>query len=287
MIKCIVSDMDGTLLNWKEEISKANKEAILEAQNKGVEFVIATGRSYVEAKHLLDEAGLECPVISINGAVIYDREGKIVDRKPMDMAEFKSVRKRLDEAGLQYEVYTNKGTFTLDKEFAIASIMDILISAMPNIDPLYIAEKARERFEKGEIEEIEDFDLLYEVERIEFYKIFVMSADLQKLGHVGGQIKQDTSLAVSSSGRENLEITSKEAQKGLAVEAFVVSKGIALSETMAMGDSYNDVSMLEKAGRPIAMGNAPSDLKKLCGEETLTNNEDGVAHCIRKALKEL
>ena len=73
-----------------------------------------------------------------------------------------------------------------------------------------------------------------------------------------------------------MEITNGQAQKGIALEAFVKSKGIDLAETMAIGDNYNDVSMLEKAGRSVAMGNADYYIKSLCDVITDTNDESGV-----------
>ena len=53
MIKCIATDMDGTLLNSVQQISEENKEAILKAQAQGIEVVVATGRSYQEATYVL------------------------------------------------------------------------------------------------------------------------------------------------------------------------------------------------------------------------------------------
>lgn len=286
MIKCIVSDMDGTLLNREETISITNKQAIESAQAEGVEFVIATGRSYIEARHVLDEINLKCSVISINGAVVYNEEGKVVASNSMDIDEYRKARELLDKDNLFYEVFTNKGTFSKDQDYSIATIVDILLTAMPDLDPMYVSEKASERFKKGHVLEIDNYDKLYEMEDIEFYKILVFSADIPLLGKAGGLLKKNTKLAVSSSGKENLEITSLDAQKGIAVEKFVALRDISLNETMAIGDSYNDVSMFEKVGKPVAMGNAPEDIKQLCGGVTRTNNEDGVAHAILRAIKQ-
>ncbi|MCS4558904.1 HAD-IIB family hydrolase, partial [Shewanella sp. C32] len=70
MVMCIATDMDGTLLNQHQEITEENRLALLNAIEKGVHVVVATGRSYVEAKNVLQEAGLEVPLICVNGAEI-------------------------------------------------------------------------------------------------------------------------------------------------------------------------------------------------------------------------
>lgn len=60
MIKLIASDMDGTLVSNDHAISEANSKAIKMAQNKGIEFIITTGRSYEDAHSQVAEAGIEC-----------------------------------------------------------------------------------------------------------------------------------------------------------------------------------------------------------------------------------
>jgi Cof subfamily protein (haloacid dehalogenase superfamily) len=92
-------------------------------------------------------------------------------------------------------------------------------------------------------------------------------------------------LAVSSSADNNLEITNSEAQKGVALKRFAELKGIPLENTMAIGDNYNDVSMLEIAGFPVAMGNAVEDLKDMAAFITKENDESGVAFAIQKFLE--
>src|SRR3954462_12597907 len=83
MIKCIASDMDGTLLNSIQQISEENKQAIIKAQAEGIEFLVATGRSYQEATYVLSEAGLSCPVICVNGAEIRSKEGEVLSSTPI------------------------------------------------------------------------------------------------------------------------------------------------------------------------------------------------------------
>ncbi|WP_050613395.1 Cof-type HAD-IIB family hydrolase [Bacillus testis] len=286
MIKCIASDMDGTLLNREDKISQSNKEAIEKAQEMGIEVVIATGRSYVEARHVLNEANLNCPVISINGAVVWGEDGKVVTSNPMKMEDVRTAAAILDEAGIFYEVFTNEGTFSCSKGHSVATIVDIMVSAFPDLDPAFVAMKATERFESGYIHAVDSYKELFEREDLEFYKFLAFSGELDTLTGCGKTISDSTSLAVSSSGKENLEITSLEAQKGIALEKFVAARNISLSETMAIGDSFNDVSMFKKAGKAVAMGNAISEIKEICDEVTLPNDKDGVAHAILKAIAE-
>lgn len=284
MIKCIATDMDGTLLTATQEITGENREAILQALDKGVEVVVATGRSYQEARFVLEEAGLKLPMICVNGAEVRSNDGKIISSSPLKKEQARQAALRLVESGVYFEVYTNQGTYTEDEDKAISIIVDIFSTANPEIPIEQIAEAAEERLHKGLVRTIEHYDRLFEEDQYEIYKLLAFSLDPEKLAAANNALKEIDGLAISSSGRENIEITSLEAQKGIALEKFVQSRSISLEETMALGDNFNDVSMLKKVGKPVAMGNAVEEIKALCGEVTLTNEESGVGKAIMAVL---
>jgi Cof subfamily protein (haloacid dehalogenase superfamily) len=284
MIKCIATDMDGTLLNSIQQISNENKEAILKAQAQGIEVVVATGRSYQEAKYVLDEAGLTCPVIGVNGAEVRTKEGDVVSSTPIDKQMAKIVAEKLRENNVYFEVYTNKGTFTVDAAKAVSIIVDIIISANPEVNREDATYAAGSRVRDGLIETINDYAILFDDEQYQINKFLAFSFEDGRLEAVSSALEDYEDLTVTTSGHDNLEITNRNAQKGIALEAFVKEKGIELAETMAIGDNYNDVSMLERAGRAVAMGNAGFEIKSLCDVITDTNDEHGVGKAILEVL---
>ncbi|WHY67037.1 Cof-type HAD-IIB family hydrolase [Neobacillus sp. SuZ13] len=284
MIKCIATDMDGTLLNSVQQISSANKEAILKAQSQGVEVVVATGRSYQEATYVLSEAGLTCPVICVNGAEVRSKEGDVLSATPIGKQLAREVAARLTEKDVYFEVYTNQGAFTIDPDKAVSILVDIVMSANPEANQAEIIEAAGARIRDGLIQTIEDYELLFANDQYQIYKFLVFSFDGEKLEAANQALADLEELAIASSGHENLEITNREAQKGIALESFVKERGIDLAETMAIGDNYNDVSMFEKAGRSVAMGNANYEIKSLCDVITDTNVESGVAKAILEVI---
>lgn len=285
MIKCIATDMDGTLLNATQQITSENREAIFKALEMGVEVIVATGRSYQEAIFVLKEAGIHCPMICVNGAEVRSAGGEIVSSSPLDKEQARQAALRLVENGVYFEVYTNHGTFTEDEDQAITTIVDIFSTANPDVPIEKIAAAAEERFHKGHIRVVNDYNELFEGDEHEIYKLLAFSVDPAKLEAANAALGEISGLAISSSGSENIEVTSVTAQKGIALEKFVQSRGISLAETMALGDNFNDVSMLQRVGRPVAMGNAVEEIKVICSEVTLTNEESGVGKAIMAALK--
>jgi len=286
MIKCIATDMDGTLVRADQSISKENIEAIKRAQQAGIEVVVATGRSYEEAMFPLKSAGIVCPVICMNGSEVRDQNGYIETSIPLDVDTYRNIHHILQEQDMYYELYTNQGTFSNDYEKSLSVISDILMSAGHKATYEEIVEGVKERFERGGIKLVQSYEELLQKDQIQLLKLLIFSLDKEKLQETEQRLQQFSNLAVSSSGHQNLEVTNIKAQKGVALEEFVKQKGISLKETMAMGDSYNDISMFERVGFAVAMGNAPQDIKEMCHYITDHNENHGVAKAIYKVLNE-
>ncbi|MCM3091800.1 MULTISPECIES: HAD family hydrolase [unclassified Cytobacillus] len=285
MIKCIASDMDGTLLTATQKVTPENIEAIKAAQEKGVEVVIATGRSYFEASFVLDEAGISCPIICANGAEVRASDGKVVSSNPLDKDLAKKAAYILVKNNVYFEVYTNQGTYTIDEDRGVSIIVDIFLSGNPEADIDEVTKAAEERFTKGLVRKVNSYDELFNSEEHQIYKLLAFSLEPDFLVSAKEDLLKLEGMAVSSSGDENLELTSVNAQKGIALEAFVKEKGISLLETMAIGDNYNDLSMFKRAGRSVAMGNADDIIKAQCDAVTSANEESGVAEAIWEVLK--
>ncbi|WP_223703029.1 Cof-type HAD-IIB family hydrolase [Sutcliffiella deserti] len=287
MVKCIAIDMDGTLLNNNHVVSKENADAIRVAQKSGVEVVIATGRSYAEAKDVLAEAGIYSPIICVNGAEVRSVDGEVVATNPLGNRQVIELAEVLDKNEVYFELYTQKGTFSKDYDKAIATIMDIFMSVNEEQKNDYdlVLKAAKERMEEGRVKLVDSFDPILEDEETVVYKLLAFSLDKEKLQAAKAELLETGKVAISSSGKDNLEITSIEAQKGLALTVFTKELGISMEDTMAIGDNYNDVSMLERVGRGVAMGNAPDGVKAKAHMETDTNINSGVAKAVLEVLK--
>ncbi|GLI84501.1 Cof-type HAD-IIB family hydrolase [Rossellomorea marisflavi] len=286
MITSVASDMDGTLLNEKQEISEGNKEAILKAQQAGIEVIVATGRSYEEASYVVKEAGIDCDIICANGAEVRDADGEIVYQAGIGDDRSRQIAAELNELGIYFEVYTNQGTYTEDYEKGIDLIIDIFKTSNPDVSEAQVRQAAKERYDEGRINVVEDYEVLFEDSEHLVFKFLVFSKDREKLQQAQSVLTELKDLAVSSSGKNNLEINSIHAQKGVALEKVLSSKGLNVKDAMAIGDNLNDLSMMKVVGRPVAMGNGLPEVKEFCSHVTATNREDGVAKAILEAMEQ-
>ena len=291
-LRIIATDMDGTLLNEYGRVSSENAEAIRKAQAAGIEVVVVTGRPYTNAVLPLEKAGLSCPIISLNGAEWRDRQGEILKRIPLEKEICKKIQAVCEEEDVYFEYFTNNGVISKSPQDRFVQLMTKLnADKYPEIDletlKEIVSQRSKERFKHENCQQVENLDPLYEDEKIVIYKMFVLSANPEQLERMKQQLKKESRLTITSSESGNIEFNHPDAQKGMTLKLYADSKGISMQDVMALGDNYNDLSMLQMVGRGVAMGNAVDDIKKVCRYETDSNVEHGVARAIEEMLSEL
>ncbi|EOH63660.1 Cof-type HAD-IIB family hydrolase [Enterococcus mundtii] len=287
MIKLIASDMDGTLLDAHMSISTENTEAIRMANELGIEFMVATGRNAQEARAALDEAGIDCAMITLNGAQVFDRSGKSLFTVPIPSPQAMTIMDILDANGIYYEVATNQGLYSESQPKRIESFASSIATHMPHLTYKMAIAMASANLELLHITYVDSIRELLLDDKLEVLKIICFHTEGPRiLGPVGKEISNLGELAVTSSGQNNLEVNHKNAQKGIAVAHVAHERGITLDEVMTIGDNFNDVSMLQTAGVSFAMGNAEIEVKDYAKYLTDTNLESGVGKAILRAINE-
>ncbi|SEL19450.1 hypothetical protein SAMN04488700_1268 [Carnobacterium iners] len=287
MIKLIASDMDGTLLNEKMVISDINAKAILAAQKKGIHFMIATGRGYSEAKPLIEEVGISCPLITLNGAQVYNEKGEIIENIGLSKETVKAILEKTKALGLYCEMTTSLGVYSDNKAKRIEAVASLIYRTNPDTSFKMAVVLAAARLEIMNINYVTDYKELIDDDSIEILKIIVFSgAGPKVLQPLAEDLKETGDLAITASFVNNIEINHVKAQKGLALVRAAQALDIHTDDIMALGDNYNDVSMLKVAGYSVAVENAEEGVKAHAKYLTSTNSENGVAESILLALND-
>ena len=132
-----------------------------------------------------------------------------------------------------------------------------------------------------------DFKEVLENPEVTVLKIFAMGQiDDPALLLAKEELSQITNLSVTSSGANNIEVNHESAQKGRSLQKVTELLNLPLSNVPALGDNFNDMSMIEAAGVGIAMANAEAEVKAIAKYETVTNIDNGVAYAIDRILAE-
>lgn len=285
MIKLIVSDMDGTLLNSNHEISKENLEAIKKAQETGVSFVIATGRMYCDVEPFLKEHGIECECIVMNGAEYRDKHGNVLECIDIDKNKALEIFNMIEQNEFSAEIYTDKGLYTSNtKEKALIQTAYRIKAFDPQTsfeDAMIMAKEHMHFTDLNYITDIEEFLN----SDIRIGKFVAFYNDEKTTLKVKKRLEGIKELAIASTFTKNVEINSEGAQKGLILSKVTQKMGITKDEVMVIGDSFNDYSMFTEFPISFAMENAIPEIKEITKYITDTNDNAGVAKAIYRALK--
>ncbi|WP_034552365.1 Cof-type HAD-IIB family hydrolase [Carnobacterium funditum] len=287
MIKLIASDMDGTLLNEKMVISEINAKAILAAQENGVHFMVATGRGYTEAKPLLEEVGISCPIITLNGAQVYNEKGEVIENIGVSKKTVQTILEKINELGLYCEMTTSQGIYSDNKAKRIEAVASLIYKTNPDTTFKMSVVLAAARLEIMNINYVADYKELLDNDAVEILKIITFSeAGPKVLEPLAEKLGATGELAITASFVNNIEINDIKAQKGLALARAAEVLGIPTDDIMALGDNFNDVSMLKVAGYSVAVENAEDGVKAHAKYLTSANSENGVAQSILLALND-
>ncbi|MGL5414473.1 MAG: Cof-type HAD-IIB family hydrolase [Clostridium sp.] len=276
-IKLICTDMDGTLLNSNHLVSTENKETLKKAINHGIIVSIATGRLFTSANYYRNLIGIDAPLICANGAYIKDKKTeKILYKNALSLdesLELYNISKKYD----LHLFFNTWNTAISTKEFIKNHAYAISNEGMSLED--------RTNFVVNEdltstLKEYED----------EILKLICIDYSNEKKSEIIKARKEIEALdkyEVVCSGPFNFEVMKKGTTKGLAVKKLAELLNIKPENVMCLGDSENDLSMLQYAGIPIAMENGLDIVKENALYITDTNNNSGVSKAIKHFVKNL
>ena len=285
MVKLIASDMDGTLINDKHEISKEDAIVIKEAQLKGIDFIITTGRLYQEAFQQVRDAGIDCQYIVMNGAEHRDEDGKILYSIDIDKKQVKEIVDVLNKNNLYTELYTNKGLYTVSsEEVCVQAVVTKIKFFEPEKTVDEILKTAKKHSEFTKLKFIDHINRFLEDEEIKVGKILSFSDDISLLDNMKNLLGKNNNLSVTASFKINMEVTHCDAKKDILLEKIAQAKGYSNDEVMVIGDSYNDYTMIKKFKNSFAMGNAIPEIKEIATYVTEDNNSSGVGKAILKVI---
>ncbi len=264
--KLIAMDLDGTLNNDQKLITEKTKQALMDAQKKGIRLALASARPSPglfrerDALRLQDYNGI---LMSYNGGRIVDAAtNRVLFETCMDIEETRQVLRRLEKMpvtpilddGVQFYV-TDKNAYKVDYECT------------------------NNRMECTEVENLADF--------LNFAPIkILMSVQPEEISAVQAEIAAflPESLTVVQTAAFYLEVIPREINKGQGIRDICRTIGITPEEVISFGDAENDIPMLRAAGMGVAMANAKDDVKAAADMVTLSNNDDGIAAALEKLI---
>ncbi len=271
-IKLVALDLDGTLFDNSSRISERNLTTIRSITDKGIHVVISTGRPFEGIPFdQIKGTGINY-AITANGSGIYEiSTGKCLYENAMDeelvtpILNFLLTRDIHMDAFIGGKGYTPvQCVETAQKLTVPSSIKNYIITTRTRLDNI--------------LQFIHENQLKVQKMTLNFYP--AADGTLIDRETVRKFLVSNPSITTVCGGYNNLEFTRADANKGVGLRKLAEILGVNPDATMAIGDTENDLAIIEAAGIGVAMGNATDAVKARADYVTTTNTKDGVAAAI-------
>ncbi|MDH6358753.1 Cof-type HAD-IIB family hydrolase [Parabacteroides sp. PF5-9] len=265
--KLLVLDVDGTLLNNNKEIMPGTLAALKKIQQMGVRIVLASGRptyGLLPISNALELNNYGGFIMSYNGGQIFSvQNGEMLYEKQIDPEMIPYLNKKAKKNDFAIFTYYN----------------DTIITDRP--DNPHIQSEAK--INEMRIVAVEDFPAA-----IDFcsHKCMLVSDDTENLIGLENHWKKRLNGVLDTFRSEEffLEVVPTSINKGDSLALLLDKLNLKREEVIAIGEGACDIPMIQLAGLGIAMGNASDAVKSCADDITLSNEEDGVAAAIEKAI---
>ena len=261
-IRLLLSDVDGTLVPHDKVLTPATLHAVQQLREAGIHFALTSSRPPRGLQMYLAPLALTTPIAAFNGGMIVDTQNNVLEEHTIDDAVVPVIIGVLDDHGVPVWVYRGQEWYVRDATGAhVQHEADVC-----QFQPLTVA----------------NFDGVSDG----VAKIVGATDNVDALTKARLAIESHVGARVSATNSQSyyLDVTSPDANKGAVVDYLAQRFDISRDAVATIGDAHNDVSMFERAGLSIAMGNAEDDVKASASNVTSSNEEDGFAHAVENFI---
>jgi len=254
--RLVALDLDGTVVAPGGIVSERVLRAIAQAREAGIATSIVTGRMYHSAQPFLARLGIDAPLVCYQGAGIYDAvSGNVLRHIPLPTTVTTEILDYARRTQCHVQLYA-EGTSFVEQRNAYADIYAAVSGIAPTVVDSLASAFADQVSTKA-----------------------VLVAEPERAMRIAEELRLlcGDRAYVTRSNPEFVEILAPRVDKGDALRFVAEYLHIPLHETMSVGDSWNDVPLLEAAGFGVAMGSAPQELRAVADAIVADVHHDGVA----------
>ncbi|GAA6425917.1 HAD family hydrolase [Dielma fastidiosa] len=283
MIKLIVSDLDGTLLQENHLMNQETINEIKKQMARGVDFMVTTGRDYPGVTPIFENTGIDPELILLNGAQYRDHGGVIKDNIRLSASQIKAVGEIFARFHVVWNVYTADGIASLfNEEENLDAFMETAW-----LDGFCTPDTSKETYRDFYVG-LKVYSTIDELlaHEPDILKMEVHDGDREKIHQLQEALMQVEDIAIAISKPINIEVTHADAQKGIMLMKVIEKQGLCSDEVMVIGDSANDLSMLTRFKYSFAVANGAQAAIEAANYLTADNTDLGVVKAIRQLCKD-
>ncbi len=255
--KVAALDVDGTLVDETNALSPAVRDAVLALADAGVAIVVATGRAMPGTMEVVDRLGLQDgTAVTSNGAIV-------ISYHPVEVLH----------------------SVTFDASEAVRRVLERIPDALVAVEEIGVGYRVNQPFPEGEVSgqiTVEHVDSLV-AEPVTRVVIRAPEHDAKEFAEVvEGLGLTETNYYIGFTSW--LDLAPQGVSKASGLELVCAKLDVAQADVLAVGDGFNDVEMLQWAGRGVAMGQAPEHVQAAADAVTGTVADDGLADELARYL---
>jgi len=257
-IKLIVSDIDGTLLSSGNDLHPLTEDLVRAVINeKRCDFTFGTGRPLSMTLPMAEYFNLKVPFIYSHGAIYDLKDNSVVSAFPIKSTQIEEVAKIAEKFGVGMVTHTKTGMFCQvgNEDWKTIASMEWM--------------KGKRVDHVSRVEDIKS-DVPGEIIRMDIF------AEVDWLDDIWQEVEKSIQGVYAVKMKRSIEISHDGINKGSALKKLSQLLEIPLKHIMAVGDSLNDIPLLQTAGYGVAMGTAPDALKEEADLIVPSANENGL-----------
>jgi len=273
MIRLLLADVDGTLVTHDKVLTERARVAVANLRSAGVEFAITSGRPPKGMQMLIEPLALTTPIAAFNGGMFVRSDLSVIEQRVLQSDVIEAAMETMRDYKLDTWIYRGTDWFVHERHGPHVDREEWTVKFPPTV--------------------VSDFKGLTS----DVAKLVGVSDDLKAVCECETALNEQFAAKVrtkqSNPQRENLvsaarsqpyylDVTHPQANKGHVVTRLSEMLGISVDQIATIGDMPNDISMFEKSGVSIAMGQASDEVKSAATHTTSSSEEEGFANAVER-----
>lgn len=273
MIRLLIADVDGTLVTHDKVLTERARAAVAKMRSAGIDFAVTSGRPPRGMQMLIEPLALTTPIAAFNGGMFIKADLSVIEQRVLQANLIEPAMETMRAYKLDTWIYRGTEWFVRERHGAHVDREEWTVKFPPTVVPGF----------KGLTSDVaklvgvsDDLEAVCKCETA-LHEQFAAKVHTKQ-----SNPQRETLVSAARSQPYYLDVTHPEANKGNVVTRLSEMLGIAVDQIATIGDMPNDVSMFEKSGVSIAMGQANDEVKSAATYSTSSSEEEGFANAVEQ-----
>jgi Cof subfamily protein (haloacid dehalogenase superfamily) len=273
MIRLLLADVDGTLVTREKVLTERARAAVRKMRSAGIEFAITSGRPPRGMQMLIEPLALSTPIAAFNGGMFIKPDLSVIEQRVLKADVIESAMETMRAYKLDTWIYRGTGWFVHERHGAHVDREEWTVKFPPTV----VADFKGFTGDVAKLVGVSD-----DLEAVCKCETALREQFAAKVHTKQSNPQRENLVSAARSQPYYLDVTHPQANKGNVVTRLSEMLGIPADQIATIGDMPNDISMFEKSGVSIAMGQANEEVKSAATYSTSSSEEEGFANAVER-----